>query len=317
MPYTGNPRLRSIADEFMSGHTTALEFLNRVAAVHALAVSSLAAGGDPSGDAPLNFSIVVGDGSTVAFYCSSVASPPSKLFPGVHVLSNGHLNAAWPKCEWLRGRFALRTLDFVRSSFESKEREDTARVAPSAQHPSMVRCRATASPFCVTLLALCIVYAHLCSDGVSSRLARCFASQTPSVVRHVAHRARARVVGTGVPGAGGELRDVRLPAEANVRPLCAAVQRAVPHPAAATMPRHRQLGVHAADVRGRLGTALAAARVSCRGRCDPCGVLLLIVVLRVRVCPCVCARACICACVCVAYPCTCGSCMSAPWLGVL
>lgn len=77
------------------------------------------------------FSLLLGDANEVAYLCNHDPASPRVLAPGVHALSNGLLDAAWPKTEVARANLAGRLqqplgdarslLDLLRSRAEAPD----------------------------------------------------------------------------------------------------------------------------------------------------------------------------------------------------
>lgn len=124
---------------FVSGLAPAMDFLAEVSRQRT---------------ASRGFNIVVGDGVTVAYYCSRARVAPTQLHPGVYILSNGLLGTPWPKCEWLRGRFSSQANEFISGTFASHERGlpsgtiPAADVVPSARKENYDMCEAMLGVMC-------------------------------------------------------------------------------------------------------------------------------------------------------------------------
>ena len=141
--YTQDLASNAYVDKFMAHPTSAVDYLNEVAAYETRA-----------GTARQGFNILVGDGVNVAYWSSRVKMAPTVLVPGVYVLSNALLGTPWPKCEWLRGLFAKKSSDFVTGTFASKDRAlaaasvPAADVIPSARRENYEMCEAMLYVMC-------------------------------------------------------------------------------------------------------------------------------------------------------------------------
>lgn len=87
---TGAPSRGGLVVEFATGGERPLAFLRTVAGI---------------ADRYEPFNLVVGDGTTLAYF-GSRAGAPRDLPPGFYGLSNGSLDAPWPKVERTRSRLA-------------------------------------------------------------------------------------------------------------------------------------------------------------------------------------------------------------------
>jgi uncharacterized protein with NRDE domain len=76
------PSRGTLIPEFLAGSRSPLSFLEALAS---------------RGDAYAGFSLLLGDGDSLAYYCNRSGSPARLLAPGIYGLSNATLDAPWPK----------------------------------------------------------------------------------------------------------------------------------------------------------------------------------------------------------------------------
>jgi uncharacterized protein with NRDE domain len=119
-PPPGAPSRGELIPAFFAGSTRPLAFLERLAA---------------RGERYAGFSLLLGDADGVAYWSNRADHTPRALGPGVYGLSNGLLDAPWPKLTRTRERFAahvaggLSTLDAVLDLMMDRH------VAPDADLP--------------------------------------------------------------------------------------------------------------------------------------------------------------------------------------
>ena len=116
---TGLPSRGALVADFLTGGAGPAEYVKRI----------------QTGAASYNgFSLLVGDESSLWFF-SNRGSPPQRVPPGVHGLSNHLLDTPWPKVEKARARLAAQLQEPFDAAAVFALLADTER-APSADLPS-------------------------------------------------------------------------------------------------------------------------------------------------------------------------------------